>query len=157
MPHDATATDSELLAKWTVEAIQLDKLSLAQALIRLAVQARAVESATLVRMAGQTRDEQPVRPYLVPQPVDGPTGNGDADLARAEAAATAIFGKVAEKDLNVPVPGSRCAAYDVGAPGTECNAAIWWRAAQGHVDGGWWEHVDSAWDDHHQAVGPKLA
>ncbi len=151
MPHDATATDSELLAKWTVEAIQLDRLSLAQALIRLAVQARAVESATLVRMAGSTRDEQPARPYIVRDVPDGPTGNGDADLARAEAAATAIFGKVAEKELNVPVDGTRCVSEDRSS-GWECHQAIWW--VQRPNEPGYWAHVDPAHDDHHQAIPP---
>lgn len=168
MPHDATATDSELLASWTSQAINLGRLELAEALIRLAIQARRVESATLVRMAGSTRDEQPARPYTGPQLVreippaeqvhtplpfgaDGPTGNGDADLARAEAAATAIFGRVAEKELNVPVDGTRCVSEDRSG-GWECHQAIWW--VQRPDEPGYWAHVDAAHDDHHQAMPP---
>jgi hypothetical protein len=173
MPHDDTATDSELLASWTVDAIGRGRLQLAEALLKLANQARRMESAALVRMAGQTRDEQPVRAYSgptlvrdVPQgeqehrPVsfghDGPTGNGDADLARAELAATAIFGKVAEQELGVPI-GERCRAVDTSS-GHECHQAIWW--AHGHVGDAstpavraGWRHVDPSWDSHHEAIG----
>jgi hypothetical protein len=157
MPHDNTATDSELLASWTVDAIGLGRLQLAEALLRLANQARKVEGATLVRMAGQTRDESPVRPYIVRDVPDGPTGNGDADLARAEVAATAIFGAVQEKQLGVP-ESSRCVAFVVDS-GFEsaCNMPIYWN--HGHVgdqnqpmvSAGWF-HVDPAADQHHQAV-----
>jgi hypothetical protein len=157
MPHDNTATDSELLASWAIDAIGRGRLQLAEAIIRLANQARRVETATLVPMAGQTRDEQPVRPYLVPQPVDGPTGNGDADLKRAEAAATAIFGAVREQQLEVP-ESARCVAFVIDSGHeTSCDHPIYW--AHGHVgdltgpavSAGWF-HVDPALDQHHAAV-----
>jgi hypothetical protein len=184
MPHDATATDSELLGSWAIDAIGSGKLQLAEALIRLANQARRVESATLVPMAGRTRDEQPVRPYLVPQHIDGPTlvpmagrtrdeqpvrpylvpqhidgptGNGDADLKRAEAAATSIFGAVREQHLDVP-ESARCVAFVIDSGHeTSCDHPIYWaHGGVGDLTGpavsAGWFHVDPKIDQHHAAV-----
>lgn len=174
MPHDGTATDSELLASWAIDAIGGGRLQLAEALIRLANQARRVETATLVPMAGTTRDELPVRPYAGPQLVrdippaeqvhhivgfapDGPTGNGDADIARAEAAATAIFGAVREQHLDVP-ESARCVAFMIDSGHeTTCDHPIYWAHGRvGDLSGpavsAGWFHVDPAMDQHHAAV-----
>lgn len=138
------ATDSELAASWAAECLTSGRIELGAALARLAAQADRVERSQRVRnvpVLGATRDEAP-RPAVEPtpihdgalyahhEPVSGPTGNGDADLARerAELAQTAVFGPVTEPVLDVP-PTRHCRATIMrdGVRDT-CHGVLYWEA-----------------------------
>jgi hypothetical protein len=166
MPHDNTATDSELLASWTIDAIGRGRLQLAEALLRLANQARRIETARLVPMAGPTRDEQPARLHVVRH--DGADGSTAYEAVATmnspsqapplvEAAATAIFGAIREQQLDVP-ESARCVAFMIDSGHeTTCDHPIYWAHGRvgdltGPAVSAGWFHVDPAMDEHHAAV-----
>jgi hypothetical protein len=78
----------------------------------------------------------------------GPTGNGNADLAREEAAATALMGR--------PVPpASRCVAMITkGAQYLPCDTPIYLEQHDPEAEGPYWLHIDTGLNTHHDAQPP---
>lgn len=92
----------------------------------------------------------------VPAPVSpaGPTGNGDADLARE--AATEVFGAPTSPAYGGP-PAAKCAGEIVRDRGTErfrepCPSPLYWVAEGSNRDNGTWHHVDPQYDQLHIPV-----
>lgn len=153
-------SDAQLLADWSMEAIRIGRLQVGEAILRLAIQAyrteqaesadqraaRAERNTVRVPFLGATRSETPRLRAVAPA---GPTGNGDADLAREHAAATAII----PIDHNSPGIDRRCRALDVHMGiESECHGAVYWVPAAGAVGDGYWRHVDTALDNAHVPV-----
>lgn len=145
-------TDAELLADWSIEATRMGRLEVAEALLRLAIQAtRADQQARAPRppfigLVGQVRSDAPRLRAAAPA---GPTGNGDADLDREQVAATAIIGI----HHNSPGIDRRCRAKVLqGNVYDECHGAAYWVPAAGNTGDGHWRHVDTELDNDHVPV-----
>lgn len=134
------ATDSQLAAAWAAECLSAGRVELGLALARLAAQAQRVErSAANVRavpLLGSTRDERPREAAPAPAAIfeqtqaaygapDGPTGNGDADLARE--AATQIFGTPQPAQLDAPETRRCVATVARDGVATECRGVLYWQ------------------------------
>lgn len=157
--QDTAATDAQIVTEYAVDALRAGRFNLARALTSLA--ARITEVPQPIQGYGSSWVANHVEPapQITPAPptlrvvLDGPTGNGDRDLARAEAAATAVMAR--------PVPQSdRCAAIDPGAVvPIPCGHPIYLetRDDQGNQVDPFWLHVDPSINTHHDAVpqGPR--
>lgn len=155
-------SDSEIAAQFSIQATQAGRLELAEALIRVAMQAYRAErrpETVDVPFAGHTRHEYPR--LRTAAPVEGPTGNGDADLQREQAqlapAATAVIQMPTGEQISAN-EGSRCAAKVLkGNVYTECHGAVLWMPAAGGGPAGGpfveahWAHVDRMLEQDHQA------
>lgn len=145
--QDPPLTDAQCCAFWAAQALQEGRIELGRALANLAAQAQRIE-ARMVPMIGQTREE---RPRAETPPAAEVTGNGDADLARAEAAQTQIFGR--PPDLAPDVPDhDRCSHPIQNALAgmvntTPCHVVVWWDS-----DHGVWHHIEPNLDHDHAPV-----
>lgn len=150
--HFAPLTDTQKLGIWASEALTEGRYELAKALTDLALQSHRVEQRNRVRnvpLTGQTREEAPARQ-------NGPTGNGDADLARETALAeTAVFSRTLA--AAVPPETRRCVALEVqdGVSGP-CHGVLYWQHGSVGDDQnpptlGIWKHVHEDLDHHHDA------
>jgi hypothetical protein len=84
-------------------------------------------------------------------PHDGPTGDGDADLERAE---TTIFDSV--ETANMPVPrSSRCQVKGVRRDGATVDITPCWGAIYFEQDAGVWRHVHAPLDADHTPIPRK--
>jgi hypothetical protein len=149
-------SDTAKLASWAQEALAEERLELAEALVRLALQASRMDkkprnggtigqgAVVHVPFAGQTRPEVPMR---APRPA-GPTGDGEADLERearaiVQTAATAVF----NKPTSVP-DARRCMGWmekdGVAAP---CSGGLYY-SDERRV----WLHVDHNLDGDHTPI-----
>jgi hypothetical protein len=169
-------SDAEVVAGWAAEALRDGRYNLGQCLARIAMQAESHETrrreAVDVPLVGRTRDEAPVRDFYDPRTapaslrlVDGPPGDGDADLEQARIAlqleqahngATMIMPSpilMSERPESladtaiVPTPPSsaRCKALVMrDNVRDDCRAVAYWSN-----DANRWVHVDSSLDEHH--------
>lgn len=153
-------TDAEIAAEFSVQAVRAGRLELAEALLRVAMQAHRAErrpDVVDVPFAGHTRHEAPRLRAAAPA---GPTGDGDADLRREVTqlapAATAVIPMPTGEQISTN-EGSRCVAKMLkGNVYAECHGALMWMPA---TAGGpaapfteaHWAHVDRALEQDHQA------
>lgn len=161
--------DSHLFRMWANQAIDLDRLDMASALLRLAIQARRMEAAgaqaVSVPFVGATRPEAPARLRVVTHNgADGSTAyeavatmNSPSVMPIADAAATQIFGQVAERTLGVP-EAHRCnASITFGNVEGSCAGVCYWQVGQvgdattAAVQAGW-RHLDPELDQDHTPV-----
>lgn len=160
--------DSHLFRMWANQAIDLDRLDMASALLRLAIQARRMEQtgaqAVAVPFVGSTRPETPARLRVVTHNgADGSTAyEAVATMTApapslADAAATQIFGQVAERNLGVPEAHRCTAGIRFGSVEGVCAAVCYWQVGQigdaSHpaVQAGW-KHLDPELDQDHEPV-----
>ncbi len=149
---DTTLTDAEIAANWSIEATRAGRLELAEAALRIAMQAQRSGTrhpkSVEVPLAGHTRHEYPRLRAAAPE--HGPTGNGGAD-ALAPAATAVIPTPAGEHE------GSRCVAKVLkGNVYAECHGAVLWVPA---TAGGpavpfveaHWAHVDRLLEQDHKA------
>lgn len=147
--NDPNITDAEIAANWSIDAVRAGRTELAEALLRIAAQAvrtTVAHQATTpepanVRFAHQSVPSvETIKPPALTVVMQGPTGNGTADLAR-EAAAIGHAAPVRDN--------RRCEARVInGNFETECNGGVAWDPASYR-----WFHVDPELDqDHYAAV-----
>lgn len=159
---DTNLTDAEIAANWSIEATRAGRLELAEAALRIAMQAQRSGTPNRkiveVPFAGHTRHEYPR--LRTAAPAEGPTGNGDADLQREQAqlapGATAVIPMPTGDQISLN-EGSRCVAKVLkGNVYAECHGAVLWVPA---TSGGpaspfveaHWAHVDRVLEQDHQA------
>jgi hypothetical protein len=133
--NDPNVSDAERAAHWSIIATEEGRYELAEALLRIAIQASRKLPAAPARPAPDVP-----RPPALTVVMQGPTGNGNADLAR-EAAAIGHAAPVREN--------RRCEARVInGNFEAECNGGVAWEPTSYR-----WYHVDPELDqDHYAAV-----
>lgn len=148
-PQD-TRTDAEIAAAWSIEATTAGRYELAEAALRIAIQAhrltQAGTTAVPVPIFGATRDEQPRRPYL----------RAAAPLADDKASTQILPAAIAEA-AEMPGIDRRCTEKilqgNVYAP---CHGALYWVKPHQNEAGlqlqGYWRHLDTDLDNDHVPV-----
>lgn len=154
---NAQMSDGERAAQISIQLTQEGRLELAEAVLRLAIQAHKAESTppriVNVPFAGATREEPPAngrRPY--------PVGDrGPEEVIPAATYVSAALSDGASTAVMDAGQTARCAVkIRKGEHLLPCDAGIFWQhGAVGDENtvarlAGWY-HVDGTWDDHHEA------
>lgn len=143
---DTRPTDSEIAAQWSIQATQDGRYELAEAVLRIAMQAFRTEKAPSPRPAYAGEPAAAAR--QVPKLMAVPTVHANGLVPAPVATAVISMG---ELQTELTRDNRRCEASSLNNGNgfeIDCHAGVYWDH-QNHV----WKHIDAELDkDHYPAV-----